>query len=57
MKGIHQHDTVHVKIKMSPQLFEEKAPKHRQLSDLASYVDVEDTSTNKIEYDDITFEK
>ena len=57
VKGIHQHDTVHVKIKMSPQLFEEKAPKHRQLSDLASYVDVEDTSTNKIEYDDITFEQ
>lgn len=57
VEGIHQHDTVHVKIKMSPQPFEEKAPKHRQLSDLASYVDVEDTSTNKIEYDNITFKK
>ena len=56
VKGIHQHETIHVKMKISPQFGEEKAPKHRKLSDLASHTD-EDTNPNKIEYDSITFTK
>ena len=56
VEGIHQHETIHVKMKISPQFGEEKAPKQRKLSDLASYTD-EDTNTNKIEYDSITFTK
>ena len=56
VEGIHQHETIHVKMKISPQFGEKKAPKQRKLSDLASYTD-EDTNTNKIEYDSITFTK
>lgn len=57
VKGIHQHETIHVKMKISPQLDEEKPPKHRQLSNITWHLNEDNTSTNKIEYDSIVLKK